>query len=53
MIAEGDSITPARSFAEHHTNPEFFGWIWVVISIDPATLTTKNVNQCARFLGTS
>ncbi|MQA21197.1 type II toxin-antitoxin system HicB family antitoxin [Rugamonas rivuli] len=53
VIEDGGSAPPARSFAEHHVNPEFFGWIWAVISIDPATLTTKNVNQCARFLGTS
>ncbi|MBV6320448.1 type II toxin-antitoxin system HicB family antitoxin [Duganella violaceipulchra] len=36
VIAEGGDVPQARSFAEHHANPEFSGWIWAIVMIDPA-----------------
>jgi predicted RNase H-like HicB family nuclease len=51
MIADGGSIP--RSFAEHQANPEFSGWIWAIVIIDPAALKSGNPAQAARASGAS
>ncbi|MYN20066.1 hypothetical protein GTP81_25320 [Rugamonas sp. FT107W] len=47
VFEDGGDIPRARSFTEHHANPEFAGWIWAVISIDVAALTPKNTGRTA------
>ncbi|OFA02566.1 type II toxin-antitoxin system HicB family antitoxin [Duganella sp. HH101] len=53
MLEDGGTIPKARTFAEHHANPEFSGWIWAVVIIDRATLINKNTTQSARISGVS
>jgi len=46
VIEDGEAIPPPRPMAEHYANPEFAGWTWAVIQIDPARLdeTVERVN---------
>lgn len=40
VIEDGGAIPAARPMAEHFANPEFAGWSWGVIQIEPARLDT-------------
>lgn len=41
LLDDGENVPAARSISEHHANPEFVGWIWAVVAIDPAMLDDK------------
>lgn len=38
MIEDGGAIPVARPMAERYANPEYVGWTWAAIQIDPARL---------------
>ncbi|MDR1848572.1 MAG: type II toxin-antitoxin system HicB family antitoxin [Zoogloeaceae bacterium] len=40
-LDDGDAIPAATSIAAHRENPEFSGWIWAVVEVDPAILDDK------------
>jgi len=46
VIEDGGVIPAARPMGEHYVDPEFAGWTWAVIQIDPARLdnTVERVN---------
>lgn len=54
VIDDGGQVPEPRSIAEHQANPEFFNWIWAVVSIDLAELSDKseriNITLPARVL---
>src|SRR5271165_6167077 len=46
VIEDGGAIPAPRPMVEHYANPEFAGWTWAVLQIDPARLddTVERVN---------
>lgn len=53
-IDDGAAIPEPRSIGEHQTNPEFYGCVWAVVTIDFAELSDKaeriNITLPARVL---
>lgn len=43
VIDDGAPLPAPRPIAEHQANPEFKGWIWGAVDIDPSHLSTKAV----------
>ncbi|MDX3986967.1 MAG: type II toxin-antitoxin system HicB family antitoxin [Achromobacter sp.] len=42
----GAAVPPPGSIAAHQANPEFAGWVWAIVDIDPAVMddTIERVN---------
>lgn len=38
LLDDGEAVPPARPISAHQGKPEFVGWIWAVVEIDPAML---------------
>ncbi|WP_374481347.1 type II toxin-antitoxin system HicB family antitoxin [Zoogloea sp.] len=38
LLDDGEAVPPARPIGAHQRRPEFAGWIWALIEIDPAML---------------
>ena len=41
LLDDGEDIPPPRPVSEHQGRPEFAGWIWAVVEIDPAMLDNQ------------
>jgi len=40
-VDEGGDIPEPKPLAVHQAKPEFAGWVWAVVEIDPASLSGK------------
>lgn len=38
LLDDGDAVPQARPISAHQGRPEFAGWIWALVEIDPAML---------------
>ncbi|MBS0370213.1 MAG: type II toxin-antitoxin system HicB family antitoxin [Proteobacteria bacterium] len=38
LLDDGEAVPPARPIGAHQGRPEFVGWIWALVEIDPAML---------------
>ncbi|MGV2899053.1 type II toxin-antitoxin system HicB family antitoxin [Achromobacter sp. AGC78] len=45
-LDSGTPVPVATSIAGHQTNPEFAGWVWAIVEIDPAVMddTIERIN---------
>ncbi len=54
VIDDGGSVPTPRPISEHHSDPEYSGWIWAVVEVDLASLSDKaervNITLPARVL---
>lgn len=54
VIDDGGSVPAPRPISEHQSDPEYSGWIWVVVDVDLASLSDKvervNITLPARVL---
>jgi predicted RNase H-like HicB family nuclease len=41
VLDEGGSVPPPTPIEAHQANPEYSGWIWAVVEVDPAILDDK------------
>ena len=41
LLDDGEDIPPPRPMSKHQGRPEFVGWIWAVVEIDPAMLDNQ------------
>ena len=41
LLDDGEDIPPPRPMSKHQGRPEFAGWIWAVVEIDPAMLDNQ------------
>lgn len=41
VLDDGGSVPPPGTLRTHRTNPDFAGWIWALVEIDPALLSDK------------
>jgi predicted RNase H-like HicB family nuclease len=41
VLDEGGAVPAPSSIDRHRANPEFEGWIWAVVEVDPAMLDDK------------
>ena len=41
LLDDGAGVPPPQSVAVHQANPDFAGWVWAVVEIDPALLDDK------------
>lgn len=42
-LDDGNDVPSPGKVAEHRKNPEFEGWLWAVVEVSPALLSTKTV----------
>ena len=45
-IDSGDAVPAPTSISVHQANPEYAGWIWAIVEIDPAVMdeTVERIN---------
>lgn len=44
VIEDGGNIPVAKTLAEHQSNPDFAGWVWVVVEV-PVQAATQSVKS--------